>query len=60
MQSLLPDQSVVHITNINIEQHQIVFQFNLRIPTSEVPELAIQETLKTDKLSEKNGKIVSE
>ncbi len=60
LQSLLTDQSVVNITNINIEQHQIVFQFNLKIPTSEVPELAIQETLKTEKLSEKNGKIVSE
>ena len=60
VQSLLPEQSVVNITNINIEQHQIVFQFNLKIPTSDVPEISLQEALKTEKISENNGKIVSE
>jgi hypothetical protein len=58
--NLLPDQSVINITTVNIEQHQIVFKFNLRIPTSDVPEISLQETLKTEKISENNGKIVSE
>lgn len=30
---LLPENSIVNITNINIEKNQIVFLINLRIPT---------------------------
>ncbi|MBD2344854.1 helix-turn-helix domain-containing protein [Anabaena subtropica] len=30
---LLPEKSIVNITNINIEKNQIVFLINLRIPT---------------------------
>jgi hypothetical protein len=57
VQTLLPEQSVVNITNINIEQHQIVFQFNLKIPTSDVPELSSQEQFEIEKISDNNGKI---
>ena len=35
LEKLLTNKSVVNITNINIENNQIVFQFNLKIPTSE-------------------------
>lgn len=56
VQTLLPEQSVVNMTNINIEHDQIVFQFNLKIPISDVPELSIQEKLNTEKISD-NGKI---
>ncbi|NEN87848.1 MAG: hypothetical protein F6K48_02540 [Okeania sp. SIO3H1] len=53
VKSLLPEQSVINITTINIEQHQIVFQFNLTIPTSEVPELSLQD-LKVDEHLDEN------
>jgi hypothetical protein len=59
VQSLLPEQSVVNVTTINIEQHQIVFQFDLKIPTSDVTELSMPEELKTGKLSQNNGKVES-
>ncbi|HAG80604.1 MAG TPA: helix-turn-helix domain containing protein [Cyanobacteria bacterium UBA12227] len=39
---LLPDKSVVNITNISIENNQIVFLINLRIPTSQASEPSIQ------------------
>ncbi|WP_413261903.1 helix-turn-helix transcriptional regulator [Floridanema flaviceps] len=41
--SLLPENSVVNITNINIEQNQLVIVINLRIPTSQGSELPIPE-----------------
>ena len=41
LESLLPEQSVVNITNINIENNQLVIVLNLRIPTSKVSELSI-------------------
>ncbi|MEM1172156.1 MAG: helix-turn-helix domain-containing protein [Cyanobacteria bacterium P01_H01_bin.35] len=53
VKSLLPEQSVINITTINIEQHQIVFKFNLKIPTSEVPELLLQD-LKVDEHLDEN------
>ena len=59
VQTLLPEQSVVNMTNINIERDQIVFQFHLKIPTSDVTELSIAEELKTGKLSQNNGKVES-
>ncbi|MEB3830614.1 helix-turn-helix domain-containing protein [Phormidium sp. CCY1219] len=34
LDNLLPEKSVVNITNINIENNQLVIAFNLRIPTS--------------------------
>lgn len=43
VKNLLPKQSVINITTVNIEQHQIVFQFHLTIPTSEITELSIQD-----------------
>lgn len=39
---LLHKNSVVNITNINIEKNQIVFLINLRIPTSQISELPIE------------------
>lgn len=42
IKTLIPEQSVINITTVNIEQHQIVFQFHLAIPTSEITELSIQ------------------
>jgi hypothetical protein len=33
---LLPENSVVNITNVSIERNQVVILINLRIPTSEV------------------------
>ncbi|MFB2972616.1 helix-turn-helix transcriptional regulator [Aerosakkonema sp. BLCC-F183] len=45
--SLLPGNSVVNITNINIEKDQIVFLINLRIPTSKVSDISIKD-LKLD------------
>ncbi len=53
VKSLLPKQSVVDIKTINIERDQIVFQFNLTIPTSEVPELS-QQDLKVDEHLDEN------
>ncbi|HEY9849562.1 MAG TPA: hypothetical protein V6D28_08910 [Leptolyngbyaceae cyanobacterium] len=41
--SLLPENSVVNITNINIEQNQLVIVINLRIPTSQASDLPIQD-----------------
>ncbi|HAZ43421.1 MAG TPA: helix-turn-helix domain containing protein [Cyanobacteria bacterium UBA11369] len=41
--SLLPGNSVVNITNITIDNNQIVFLINLRIPTSKISELSIQD-----------------
>lgn len=41
LESLLPEKSVVNITNINIENNQLVIVLNLRIPTSKVSELSI-------------------
>jgi len=43
VKTLLPEQSIVNITNFNIDQHQIVFHFNLTIPTSEIAELSIPD-----------------
>ncbi len=43
VKNLLPKQSVINITTVNIDQHQIVFQFHLTIPTSEITELSIQD-----------------
>jgi hypothetical protein len=40
---LLPEKSVVNITNINYEKNQIVIGINLRIPTSQM-----SESLETD------------
>jgi hypothetical protein len=41
--SLLPGNSVVNITNINIDKDQIVFLINLRIPTSKISDLSIKD-----------------
>ncbi|MFB2981953.1 helix-turn-helix transcriptional regulator [Microseira sp. BLCC-F43] len=41
--SLLPGNSVVNITNITIDNNQIVFLINLRIPTSKLSEVSIQD-----------------
>lgn len=57
VQTLLPEKSVVNITTINIEQNQIVFQFVLKIPTSEVSEVSIKEETPMENAKEKNGKI---
>lgn len=43
VKTLKPEQSVINITQYYIEQHQIVFHFNLKIPTSELPELSIPD-----------------
>lgn len=40
---LLTDKSIVNITNINIENNHIIFQFNLKIPTLEATDLSDQE-----------------
>ncbi|MFM6455676.1 MAG: helix-turn-helix domain-containing protein, partial [Planktothrix sp.] len=53
VKTLLPEQSVINITTINIDQHQIVFHFNLTIPTSEIAELSIPNC-QTDKNSDNN------
>ncbi|MGK7892632.1 MAG: helix-turn-helix transcriptional regulator [Xenococcus sp. (in: cyanobacteria)] len=53
VKSLLPKQSVVDIKTINIQRDQIVFQLNLTIPTSEVPELSLQD-LKVDEHLDEN------
>ncbi|MBD2484602.1 helix-turn-helix domain-containing protein [Planktothrix sp. FACHB-1365] len=53
VKTLLPEQSVINITQYYIEQHQIVFHFNLKIPTSELPELSIPDC-QTDKNSDNN------
>ena len=47
--SLLPGNSVVNITNITIDNNQIVFLINLRIPTSKISELSIQDLNIDDK-----------
>ncbi|NET40491.1 MAG: helix-turn-helix domain-containing protein [Okeania sp. SIO2B3] len=52
VKSLLPEQSIVNITNINLEQDKIVFQFNLTIPTSEVPELSLKDLKVEEHLDE--------
>ncbi|MDJ0599589.1 MAG: helix-turn-helix domain-containing protein [Crocosphaera sp.] len=36
LNELLPNKSVVNVTNISIENNQIVFQINLKIPTSQI------------------------
>jgi len=59
VKTLRTEQSVVNVTNINVEQHQIVFQFHLKIPTSDGTELSIAEELKTGKISQDNGKVES-
>lgn len=56
VKSLLPEQSVIHITTVNIEQHQIVFQFNLKIPTSDIP-TNLQEEFIPENIADNNGKI---
>ncbi|NJQ96624.1 MAG: helix-turn-helix domain-containing protein [Hydrococcus sp. CSU_1_8] len=42
VKDLLPENCVVNVTNINIDNNQIVFFINLRIPTSPDSELSIQ------------------
>ncbi|MCP2728326.1 helix-turn-helix transcriptional regulator [Limnofasciculus baicalensis] len=39
---LLPENSVINVTNISIENNQIVFLINLRIPKSQASEASIQ------------------
>ncbi|MGA9382269.1 MAG: helix-turn-helix domain-containing protein [Phormidium sp.] len=39
--NLLPENSVVNITNINIEQNQLVIVINLKIPTSEISNISV-------------------
>ncbi|MFB2876471.1 helix-turn-helix transcriptional regulator [Floridanema aerugineum] len=39
--NLLPENSVVNITNINIEQNQLVIVINLKIPTSEISNMSV-------------------
>jgi hypothetical protein len=33
IEDLLPEESTVYVTNVNIERNQLVFMINLRIPT---------------------------
>ena len=42
VKDLLPENCIVNVTNINIDNNQIVFLINLRIPTSPDSELSIQ------------------
>ncbi len=42
VKDLLPQNCVVNVTNINIDNNQIVFFINLRIPTSPDSELSIE------------------
>ncbi|MGD1702523.1 helix-turn-helix transcriptional regulator [Dapis sp. BLCC M229] len=42
LDSLLPENSVVNVTNINIENNQLVIAFNLRIPTSKSEKISIE------------------
>lgn len=44
---LVPENSVVNITNINIEKNQLVIAFNMRIPTKLASEF-IKDRLNTD------------
>lgn len=39
---LLPEKSIMNITNINIEQNQLVIAFNLRIPAKLSADLSIE------------------
>ena len=48
---LLPENSVVNISNISIEKNQIVIVFKLQIPTSPDSELSIQNL----ELDDNNG-----
>ena len=41
LDSLLPEKSTVSVTNINIENHQLVVVFNLRIPTAKSVEISV-------------------
>jgi hypothetical protein len=38
--SVFPEKSLVNIATVNVERDQIVFQINLRVPTSEFQELS--------------------
>jgi len=49
--NLLPEKSVVNITNINIERNEVIILLNLRIPTLASLELSTDENL--------NGNITS-
>ncbi|NEP78402.1 MAG: hypothetical protein F6K39_09555 [Okeania sp. SIO3B3] len=42
LDSLLPEKSTVSVTNINIENHQLVIVFNLRIPTSKSEGISVE------------------
>jgi hypothetical protein len=42
VKDLLPENCMVNVTNINIENNQLVIGINLRIPTSPDSELSIQ------------------
>ncbi len=44
VKTLVPEQSIINITQCYLEQHQVVFHFNLKIPTSEIPELSIPDS----------------
>lgn len=44
VENLLPEKSIVNITNINIEQNQLVIVINLRIPTSQASDAEQQDT----------------
>jgi len=48
--NLLPEQSTVNITNIHIENNQLVIAFNLRIPTSQASELPTQNSDPTENI----------
>lgn len=48
---LLPENSVVNITNINIEQNQLVIAFNLKIPTKLASE-SIKDEINIDNVVE--------
>ncbi len=42
LDSLLPEKSTVSVTNINIENNQLVVVFNLRIPTSKAEKISVE------------------
>jgi hypothetical protein len=44
VENLLLEKSIVNITNINIEQNQLVIVINLRIPTSQASDAEQQDT----------------
>ena len=61
LDSLLPEKSTVSVTNINIENNQLVVVFNLRIPTSKSVEISVENfDINDDIISEDIARNLSE